>query len=215
MTMDPIERALREGPPDEPVYAPGRFARTSPSGWRRLVLVPVIAVAVAVGAMAGASLSARRDGAGDQPRSEAIARALPGTWISDELTFQAWTDGLIARGFSIGEISAFLEHDPFSRTVQYRLTFSENTLTVEAIYDGAAPIGLGGGPYQVLEDARLSYRDAPQNSAPGAGCLVTVSPDVDATRLVTQVSDLTGCDPEEVLAMAVFFDLAPYMRTLP
>ena len=98
MDMERIERALREGPPDEPAYVPGSYRR-GPGRWiPRLFAVPVIAAALVVGVVVGAGLPAVRDGGvGQAPDPVAITEALRGTrWTTDEMHVPG-LDGRAAR----------------------------------------------------------------------------------------------------------------------
>jgi hypothetical protein len=212
MDLDRIERALRDGPPDEPAYAPGRHRHRGRSSWRWLVAVPVVAVAVAVGLVAGgilAEISTQGVGRSDPA---AISRALTGTWTSDQLTFQDWSDALLARGFTSDDIAAFLEHDPFSRTVSYRLTISDTRLAIDAIYDGRAPIRLGGGTWVVDPDGSVQYTEVVPGVAAADACAVRLRAAVGATSLAFEEVEPVNCDLGARLANTAFFGISRYAR---
>lgn len=212
MDLERIERALREGPPDEPAYTPGGHRRRGPAPWRSLAAVPVVAVAIVVGLVAGGIIGRPPTQGVGRPDPAAIAAALPGTWTSDLLTFQDWSDALLARGFTSDDITGFLEHDPFSRTVSYRLTFLGDQLVVDASYDGRGPIRLGGGTWRVDADGTVVYTEVVPGVAAADACTVRLRAAAGATTLAFDDVALVGCDSEARLANTAFFEIASYTR---
>ena len=139
MDLERIERALREGPVDEPVYVPGAFRRTRPSAWWFAAAATAGAAGVA-GVVIGLGLDVlRSDRIGTAPDADELVTELAGRWVSDEIPFDRWVDELVGRGYDPNDLGNFLLHDPFDETVRYVLIFEGSQLSMQAIYDGRLP----------------------------------------------------------------------------
>lgn len=222
MGTERIERALREGPPDEPVYVPGAFRRSG--GWRAgpAIITAVVGLALVAGLVIGTGLLVLRGedvGVSPQPRILATSDLL-GTWRTDQISRQAWTDGISAAGFDSAAITAFLEHDPIQNRVRYTLEFftSETTgdrVTIKAEYDGQPIVVLSGGGFSLEADGTLDYTEiVPGTAAPR--CEVFAAPAIDdGGQLSLQILETRNCDPDAKLAHTAFFALAPFARQDP
>lgn len=216
MDMERIERALWEGPLDEP-YVPSSYRR-GPGRWiPRLFAVPVIAAALVVGIVVGTGLPAVRDGGvGQAPDPVAISEALRGTrWTTDEITVNAWRNALLERGFTAADIAAFLEHDPFATSVRYLLAFDDSRVTIQASYDEAPPITLTLGGWRIREDGMLVAAEIVDGIPPGAGCSIEALVEVGDGALAFDIADFTRCGVDARLANTAFFNLAQYAQTAP
>lgn len=213
MDAERIERALREGPPDEPAYVPGGFRGSSrPRWWFAVAGASVGLVALVVGVAIGLGLATLRDqnvGSSPEPRV-LVAADLQGVWESDPITFGDWVDALRAEGFAQEEIDAFLEHDPFEDQVQYALLFFDGEFIVQAAYDDLPFQTLGGGTVTV-DDAGVLHLVEVVDGEP-IGCEITAAADISGDRMTLRVLDLPGCNTDEQMANTLFFDIASYRR---
>jgi hypothetical protein len=210
MDVRRIERALREGPTDEPVYVPGSF-RGSDATPRPLAFAAfAVAAALVIGIGVGVAFDALRGGGiGSEPPPVLDAADLVGTWSSDEISWQEWVDGLVTRGFQTDEIATFLEHDPFNETVQYELSFTAGEVTIRASYDGAPLVTLSGATYSILEDGRVRFAED------GGACRPTAEMTLEGEQMTFRRVELPNCVLDERIAYTAFFDLVPYGRVGP
>ena len=207
MEIERIERALRDGPPDEPAYVPGGFRRPSGRPWTVAFATAAVAIALIIGIGVGFTLDALRGGGLGAPPPPMLDPAdLQGTWLSDEILFQEWVDGLLERGFTTDEIAAFIEHDPFNRSVQYELTITADEMTMRGSFDGAPMALLTSDPYEILGDGRVHIGDE------ASECRPTVQVALDRARLMFSQSELPGCSADDRIASVAFFDLTSYSR---
>ena len=131
MDDDRLERALRQRPPDEPVYVPGSH-RPPRSRARWLALtVPAIVAALIVGLAIGSGLP--RDAGAGRVATRPIGdrRCHRRRDVGLELTADAWRDALLGHG-SRTPSSMRPRARSIDSTVQYRLVFSDASLTVQA-----------------------------------------------------------------------------------
>jgi hypothetical protein len=212
MNTERIERALREGPPDEPAYVPGGFRGSSrPRWWLAVAGASVGLVALVVGVAIGLGLATLRGdiGSGPEPRT-LVAADLEGVWESDPIAFADWVDAVRAEGFAPEDIDAFLEHDPFEDEVRYALLFFDGEFHVQAAYDGLPFQTLSGGTFGV-DDPGVLHLVEVVDGAP-IGCEITAAAEIDGEQISLRVLDLPGCDTNEQMANTLFFDIASYAR---
>jgi len=212
MDTERIERALRDGPPNEPVYVLGGFRRSSPPGWWLAVAGLSVGVALVAGIAIGTGIDALRSGGvGDEPEPRVLVAAdLQGVWESDPIEFQAWVDALLARGFTQEDVDAFLEHDPFQDHLRYALRIVDERLTVQAAFDDLPFQTLSGGTFTVLDDGTVHFIEGVDGVQ--VGCEVTVAAAIDDSRLMLNVLDLRDCGVDERMANTLFFEVAAYAR---
>lgn len=205
MDVERIERALREGPVDEPVYVPGSFRRAR-SRWSLAVGV-VVTGALVTGLVIGLGVGILRAPAPNigVPDLEALAAELQGTWTAEEITRQRWISSLVALGNNIDDIDNNLINNPMESRVTYELSFVDGRLTVWAAVDGGPMLEQSGGPYRLLDTGAIYYDDL--------GCYVTVRFAITGDRLTFQRISTESCGADERLANSAFFNLVPYART--
>jgi hypothetical protein len=215
MDIERIEYALREGPPDEPVYVPGSFGRSHAPAWWFAVAGMLVTAAVVTGIAIGVGLDALRGNpVGGPTTPEVTAADLEGRWLSDEIPMDEWVDELLANGFDPNDIGNFLAHDPFEQSVRYQLTFDSGNVTVSADYDGTGLQVLNSGEYSI-QGGVLSYvetTDAPP--VVGEACRVRAVPTLDDLRIVWEDVELAGCGVDPSIAHTAFFDLAGYTQVV-
>jgi hypothetical protein len=213
MDIERIERALRDGPPDEPAYVPGSFGRSRAPAWWFAAVGMIVMAAVVTGIAIGVGFDALRGApVGAPPTSEVTAADLEGRWLSDEISFDRWVDELIARGFDPNDVGNFLAHDPFEQHVRYQLTFDSGRVTISADFDGTGLQVLNLGEY-TLQGGVFSYvetTDAPP--VIGEACRVSAVPSLDDRRLAWEDVELAGCGVDPSIAHTAFFDLAGYTQ---
>ena len=213
MDLERIERALRDGPPDEPLYLPGSFGRPRLSAWWFAFAGAAVTAAIVIGIAIGVGFDVMHGPpVGAPPSSAAGIADLEGTWISDEIAFSQWVDELVERGFDPNDVGAFLGHDPFERSARYQLTFESGRVTISADYDETGMQVLNFGEY-TLQEGAFSYVEA-TNAPPviGEACGVNARAILDGSRLVWEDVELDGCGVDSSIAHTVFFDLLPYTR---
>jgi hypothetical protein len=207
MDGDRIERALREGPPNEPTYIPGAFRRRRPRWWMAASATLVVATLV-VGIAVGIGLSELRHPAGPgsgHADPAVVAREVIGTWKTGPIPFSEWRSRLLGMGYQATDLDAFLVHDPMTRNVVYSLImFPNGTLTVTSSLDGAGFTGNSAGPYLVLDDGRITWNDE--------GCSVTFSVSLKGQELTFGTVATRGCNTDERIANSAFFNLGAYSR---
>lgn len=211
MDVERIEAALREGPPDEPAYVPNSFRGAGPSGWRMAMAALTVGVVLVAGIAIGSGLGLLRGNLGDAPAPRVLTVAdLQGVWQADPIAFDAWTEALLARGFSQADLDAFLEHDPFEDQVRYQLRFIGDRFVVQATYDEDPIQTLGSGTFTLNGDGVIHLAEVVGGGE--TGCEFTVAAEIDRSRLQMDVLDLSSCDTDEQMANTLFFDVAPYVR---
>ncbi len=217
MDLERVERALREGPVDEPAYVPGAFRRTRPSPWWLALAGTAVGAAVVIGLAIGLGLDVlRSDRVGSAPDPDVLAGDLEGRWVSDEIPFDRWVDALVERGYDPNDLGNFLLHDPFDETVRYVLIFDGSQLSMQGIYDSGSPIDLSGGEYAIQPDGSFEFVeivDAPP--VVGEACRTVADVELADDRLHFDVLDLPGCGVDPAIAHTAFFDLATYTRADP
>lgn len=212
MDIDRIERALREGPLDEPRYVPGSFRRSTQPGWWFAAAGLSVGLALIAGVAIGIGLGVLRgDFAGGPEPRVPVAADLQGVWESDPVEHQAFVDALRARGFPQEEIDAFLEHDPFEDRVRYALRFIDDRLIVQAAYDELPFQTLSIGTFTILGDGTLRFIEIVDGVR--AACEPLTAPRIDGDRLTMNVLELPGCVTDERIAHTLFFEIASYSRT--
>jgi hypothetical protein len=215
MDTERIERALRAGPPDEPVYTPGAFRAPVSRRWQLVMAGLATASVLVVGIAVGMGIQAlRSDGSGRGPDGGVTSAQLEATWVSDEIAWQDWVDGLVARGFTEGDLGEFLRHDPFEEVVQYRLEFDAGRLTIRASYDRGPILTLSAGDY-TLEDSVLRYvEDAGDAPLLGDPCAFTAQLGLDdQARLAMDLLDTGDCSLDSRIAHTAFFELSPLTKS--
>ncbi|MDQ4035767.1 MAG: hypothetical protein M3153_07535 [Chloroflexota bacterium] len=217
MDLERIERALREGPMDEPIYVPGAFRRARPSPWWLALAAAAVGAAVVIGLVIGIGLDVlRSERVGTPPNAEALAAELQGRWVSDAIPLDVWVDELVSQGYDPNDLGNFLTHDPFEETVEYVLIFEGSRLSMQAIYDGRAPVVLSGGEYGINRDGSFEFVEAVDlPPVVGEACRAVAEVELDDDRMQFDVLDLPGCGVDPAIAHTAFFDLAPYSRADP
>jgi hypothetical protein len=206
MNLERIERALREGPVDEPRYVPGAFGPTRRLD--RLVLTAAVAAALAIGLVIGLALDVLRSPTPNVgtpgPDPAVIQRQLEGTWRSKTVTRDEFVAFMLERGHAQADLDAFLGHDPITTTLRWGLDFDlRGTLLVFSVTgDGITDI-LSSGPYEILPDGRLRWTDET--------CVLVAAFTVDDEQLTFGSLDPQDCNSDERIATDAFFGLAsPY-----
>ena len=213
MNLERIEQALRDGPPDEPTYAPGSFDRPRLSAWWIALAGVTVTAAVVVGIAIGVGFDAVRGPLfGAPPPPAAVMADLDGTWVSDEISFERWVAELSRRGFDPNDIGEFLLHDPFERRARYQLTFNSGRVTVSADYDDTGMQVLNYGEYTLQEGVFSYVESTDRPPVIGQSCGLDAEPVIDGPRLVWENVELHGCGVDSSIAHTVFFDLLPYTR---
>jgi hypothetical protein len=216
-----VERALRDGPPDEPVYVPGTFGRRRRGRTWAVVTTVAVGLALVAGVVVGVGLAwlgGPHPGRQPQPTPVVLADLL-GTWQTPVVTRQEWIDRVTAAGIDSATVSAFLDHDPIQRQVRYTLEFftsdtSGDRVSVSAEYDGGPLVPVDAGGISLDANGVVQYTEI----VPGtAGPRVTVSALVTITggQLRFQILDIQNATADDQLANTVFFELAPYMKAGP
>jgi len=210
MDVERIERALREGPPDEPAYVPGQFRRLSAARWNLAYTAAAVGAALIIGIGVGLTLDVLRGGGvGTQPPAVLDPADLQGTWRSDEILFQDWVDALLERGFTTDEIAAHLEDDnSFDRSLRWELIITADEMTMWGSADGAPMVLLTSDVYTILPDGRIRIGGA---GTPECQPLV-VDVALDGERLTFSRPDLLGCPVGDRIAAVGFFELTGYDR---
>lgn len=208
MDVERIERALREGPPDEPTYIPGRFRRTSAARWNLAYAAVVGAAALIIGIGVGITLDIFRGGGiGSEPPAVLAPADLEGAWLSDEILFADWVDALLERGFTTDEIAAHLADDnSFNRSLRYELIITADEMTMWGSADGAPMVLLTSDAYTILRDGRIRIGDGTPE------CQPVVDVALDSGRLTFSRPELSGCPVGDQIAAVGFFELAGYDR---
>jgi hypothetical protein len=218
MDADRIERALREGPPDEPTYVPGTYRRGAASPWRLAFAGTAVALAIVIGIVVGTGLGTLRDErVGGTPERPALSSDdLQGVWESEVVAIQDLIESHRARGFSQDEIDAFLSHEPEADRVRYTIQFRGGGVTISGAYGELPPQGLSDGRFRVLDDGTIHYTEvvdgAPAGSAP---CEVLAAASIEGDRLTFSILELPNCGVDAQIANTSFFELTPYTRSDP
>lgn len=207
MNLERIERALREGPVDEPRYVPGAFG--SARRLESVVLAAAVVGALALGVVIGLGLDLLRaptpDVGGPPTDPAAIQRQLAGTWMSEPVTEDQFIDFMLEQGHSQADIEAWLDHDPIGTTLSWGLDFDgRGSLVVFSITGEGVTDVLSNGPYELVPDGRLRWFDLT--------CTLDAEFTVSADALDFGPLELDNCDP---IAMDTFFGLAsPYRSSV-
>ena len=212
MSDERIERALREGPPDEPVYRPGAFRKPMPGGWAHATNAVLLVLVLAVGVVLGVGIAGSRrpldENAVEVGGRPALTKALQGTWIGEAIPREDWVQRLVGMGNAIDDVESFLTHDPMTSNVVYTITFSDNTLLVTSSLDGAPRIHNSIGPFAIQADGQLRWEDL--------GCFVTTSVTIDDGGDVDRLSfgpiSMDSCGADERVANGAFFNLSTFRR---
>lgn len=206
MDIEAIERALREGPVDEPRYVPGAFRRARQRLWFATTAFVATAALVA-GVVLGVMLSELRQPGGGVggPAPDELAAELEGRWVSEVISRAEWISMATASGHDPADIDAFLLHDPIESQVQYELLFQDGRIEVFGTFDGSPSERLAGGPYRLLDNGALRCFNE-------IGCFITATFELSADRLSFSPIATESCDEVERLAMWAFFNAAPYTR---
>jgi hypothetical protein len=209
MDTEWIERALREGPPDEPAYVPGSFRRTGRPGWWFAVAGLSVAIALVTGIAIGTALDAfRSGGVGSEPDPRPLVAAdLQGVWESDPIERLDLEEALLARGFSRADVDVHLEGLPDEDAARYALRFAGDRLIAQAAY--------GDQPFQTVDTGEFIIRDdglqIVVRGVEGA-CEPLAAAEIDGSRLILKVLELPGCATDERLVNTLLLDIASYSR---
>lgn len=217
MDTSRIERALREGPPDEPVYVPGTFRRgRTGSAWTAFVTVAV-SLALVAGVAVGLGLAGLGQRSGSPPEPTPVVMAdLLGTWRTDVITRTQWIEGATAAGFDSSAISNFLEHEPIQDQVRYTAEFftSETTgdrVSISGEYDGGPPAPLSAGAISLDSHGVMHYTEIVPGTA-GPRVSVTAQVTINGGQLRFQILGLENASPDDQIANTAFFEMAPFRK---
>ena len=205
MDFERIERALREGPVDEPRYEPGAYRRPRTLPW--VLFAGAMAGALVLGVIVGIGLDLVRQPAGDgQPAVDLdrLREELSGSWTSDSFTEDDFVGYLTDAGYAAGDIAAFLEHDPIPGTVRWGLDFDgRERLVVFRTLDASQTEILTNVVYELLPDGRVHLIDGE--------CSIVIEFTVEGEDLTFGQLEVDGCapDPDGRIAFETFFGLAP------
>lgn len=206
MNLERIERALRQGPVDEPIYLPGTHGvRRNP----RLMLAiagAVVSAALVVGVGIGIAMSAIRGpgNLGSGVDLTRLAAELEGSWLSPEITADAWTAGLVALGHDRDDVALALENFGAFERARWRLDFVDDHIQIFGSLDGGPFTSMSGGPYELLRDGSIRYDDI--------GCFMTIPVAVEGNRLRFGPMTTESCDADERLNNDGYFLLVDYER---
>jgi hypothetical protein len=210
MNLERIERALREGPVDEPRYVPGAFGRSR--HLHPLMLTAVVAASLAIGLVIGLALDVVRAPAPNVgepgPDPAVIQRQLAGTWTSEPVSQDEFVAFMLEQGHAQADVDAFLGHDPIETTLQWGLDFDGrgNLVVFSVTGDGVTDI-LSSGPYEILPDGRLRWTDET--------CVLVAAFTVDHEQLTFGSLAPQNCNADERMAHDAFFGLAsPYALSI-
>lgn len=211
MNLERIERALREGPADEPIYQPGAYTRPRVHQW--LLFAAVIAGALALGVGIGIGLDVVRQPVGDPVELavdlDRLGQELSGSWMSDSFTEQDFVRHMTEAGHTGQDMAAFLQHDPIPGTVRWGLDFDgRERLVVFRTLDESRTEILTNVVYELLPDGRLHVVEGE--------CFIVMEFTIQGEELTFGPFDIDGCVPqtEGRIAFETFFGLAPpYERT--
>ena len=152
-----IERALRDGPADEPIYVPGSFRGNARSGWSWVVLVGAATAAVVATVVIGLALGML--GKPERWRRRSTSkRCTPGCREIGRRTHfsrQEWVSSMEALGYDVNDIEIFLDHEVFEQSIDYRLAIGDAVLTNLTSFDHGPPTKNSDADYRILEDGRL------------------------------------------------------------
>lgn len=206
MTLERIERALRDGPIDEPVYAPGTHAHRPGAGVLLAAGAAVLTVALVVGVGIGIGISVIRGpasvGSGLDPAR--LGAAIEGSWVSTEITPDEWVDGLLVLGHERDDIELALANFPPYERATWRLDFFDDHIQIFASFDDGPFTSMSGGPYELLSDGSIRYDDI--------GCYLTISVAMDGSRLLLEPITMESCDADERLNNDGYLQLVEYER---
>lgn len=209
MNLERIERALRDGPVDEPPYVPGSHRDPRQS---RLFLAAaggmvVLALVVGVGIGIGVSIMRAPAGVGTGLDLDRLAADLEGNWISTGLTPDGWVDDLVALGHDRDDVELALTNFPPYERARWRLNFFDDHIQVFGSFDGGPFTSLSGGPYELLPDGSILYDDI--------GCFMTIPVVLEGSRLRFEPMTTESCDADERLNNDGYFQLVEYEREPP
>ena len=209
MDLDRIERALREGPPDEPRYTPGMYARQRRSLLTMAAAAAVLAAAVITGLVVGIGLDVlQRPGSlvGGPADVALLEGQLEGQWTSGEISREAFISKLVEQGHQIDDVNSFLKppEPAIERSVRFRLVFQARELVIERSVDEKAWHRAAAGAYGVAPDGTLTYDDL--------GCIITVGFAVSDETLTFDRIGTEHCGAIERVANSAFFNLSSYQR---
>lgn len=210
MDLERIERALREGPVDEPRYVPGAFGPARRFG--ALALTAAIGASLVIGVAIGMGLDLLRAPSSDvgQPGPDLaeMQRQLAGTWTSQPVTRDEFVSFMLEQGHAREDVEAFFEHDPIETTLQWGLSFDGrgNLVVFSVTGDGVIDV-LSNGPYELLADGRIRWTDL--------SCVLVAEVSATTDRLTFDELSFEGCTADERIANDAFFILAsPYSLSL-
>ena len=127
----------------------------------------------------------------------ALKAELVGSWQSDVVTREQWLNRMVATGFDINDLEAFLSHDPLGVRIQYRLTFDGSKLTIASSTDDAPFLVNGTGAYSLLADGTFAYVETPPPGGLGTDCELTAPFEITGDRLVFDPVTTLGCGLDE------------------
>jgi hypothetical protein len=206
MDLERIERALREGPADEPIYQPGAFARPRVQRW--LLFAGSMAGAIVLGVIIGLGLDVVRQPVGDDARPavdlDRLGEELSGSWLSDSFTEEDIIRHLTDDGHGPEDIAAWLRDGPIPGTVRYGLDFDgRDRLVVFHTLDDSQTEILTNVVYELLPNGDLQLIDG--------ACSIVMEFTVDGEELTFGPFQVEGCIPatDSEMAFKTFFGLAP------
>jgi len=207
--IERIERALREGPPDEPAYVPGGFRRSRAAGWWFAAAGVSVVIALVAGIAIGTALDVLRDGGiGGPPEPQPLVAAdLQGVWESDPVARRDLEDALLARGFAQADIDIHLEGLSAGAAARYALRFVGDQLIAQAAYGAERFQTLDTGTFIISDDGLQIVVDG----VPDA-CEPLAAAEIDGSRLILNLLELPGCETDERLINTLLLEIASYTR---
>jgi hypothetical protein len=206
MDLQRIERALREGPVDEPRYEPGAYRRRRPVAW--VLFAGAMAGALVVGVIVGLGLNLLRQPAGHVGAPvvdlETLGEELSVSWMSGSFSEADFVDYMADSGHAAMDVAAFLEHDPIPGTARWGLDFDgRGRVVVFRTLDESRTEILNSSTYELLPDGRLRWIDG--------DCSFLLEFDIVGDELTFGELTLERCAPnaDDRIAADTFFGLAP------
>jgi hypothetical protein len=201
MDLERIERALREGPADEPAYVPGAFYRRRST----MLMAAAVGAALVIGIVVGLGLDMLRSPNDDTgvpgPDLEVLNAELEGMWKSDVVYRDRFIDFMVERGHAEADIEAFLDRGGVGRQTAFHLFFDGSGRSM--VYETTQVTDLlSDEPYELLPDGRLMWGDL--------NCVVTARFTIAGDRLTFEEVSSAGCDADERIAADAFFSFRPY-----
>lgn len=223
MDLRRIEAALRDGPADEPIYAPGTFRRGPMPGWLLAVMGSALVGAIVLGVVIGLEVSALR-APGAAPPTTPVASPSPGPsstgsgtlgqlqgyWVSASLSRDDLVNTLVSDGYDPAEIQAFLDKYLITGNVQFELAIRGEQVTVYGVsVDISRTLSIG--QLRLRDDGRLEFDRAGLGFCFGRAPFVLdhLAGSADG-RLAFYFTSTEGCADFSIVVSAFLDGAGPY-----